>query len=76
MGIKPEHASVCERGGMPGTESGFPEGHYSGRGRVEGGAVYTCTLRERSPHSVGDTGGLRGGRILPWAGLIHLLQDI
>ena len=40
------------------------------------GAVYTCTLRERPPHSVGDTGGLRGGRILPWAGLIHPLQDI
>lgn len=40
------------------------------------GAVYTCILRERSLGSVGDTGGLRGGRTLPWAGLIHPLQDI
>ena len=48
----------------------------AGAGWGGGWAVYTCALRERSPHSVGDTGGLRGGRILPWAGLIHLLQDI
>ena len=49
MGIKPEHASVCERGGMPGTESGFPEGHCSGWGGVGGGGQSTHVHIERDP---------------------------
>lgn len=43
MGIKPEHASVCE-GGIPGTESCLSEEHCSALGQGE--RVYTCLPRD------------------------------
>lgn len=40
------------------------------------GDVYTCTLREGAPTASLQEILALGRRILPWAGLLHTLQDI